>query len=154
MYSPVILAAILSFCVHGGLTITCPKSSAQWCQTKQIAQACGVRRKKNEISDVFIFFFQVTEQCEKYVWKIRDDNNKVNFTLYYETLCPDCRQFMTTELWKAYQTIPDIMNITLVPYGNAHETYNSTSRMYDFVCQHGPNECVGNLIHVKFKMNL
>lgn len=91
--------------------------------------------------------FQVVDQCEKYVWA----DEKVNFALYYETLCPDCRQFMTTQLWTAYQSILDIINITLVPYGNARETYNPTTKLYDFVCQHGPNECLGNLIHVKFE---
>ena len=72
----------------------------------------------------------------------------MDFTLYYETLCPDCRQFMTTELYKAYQSVLDIVNITVVPYGNARETYDSTNQTYQFVCQHGPEECLGNLIHV------
>jgi interferon gamma-inducible protein 30 len=95
--------------------------------------------------------FQVTEQCQSYVWKVRDSNDKVNFTLYYETLCPDCRQFMTTELYKAYQSVLYIVNITLVPYGNAHETYQPATQLYQFVCQHGADECLGNLIHVKYK---
>jgi interferon gamma-inducible protein 30 len=56
---------------------------------------------------------------------------------------------MTTELYKTYQSVLDIVNISLVPYGNAHETYDPTSQTYQFTCQHGPNECVGNLIHVK-----
>ena len=73
----------------------------------------------------------------------------MNFSLYYETLCPYCRQFFTEQLAKAYQTIPDIINITIVPYGNAHETYDSSSQMYQFTCQHGSDECVGNLIHVR-----
>ena len=72
----------------------------------------------------------------------------MDFALYYETLCPDCRQFMTTELYKAYQSVLDIMGITIVPYGNADETYDSTNQTYLFVCQHGPEECLGNLIHV------
>ncbi|CAF4193870.1 unnamed protein product [Rotaria sp. Silwood2] len=54
---------------------------------------------------------------------------------------------MATQLLRTYQTILDIINITIVPYGNAHETYNPTTRLYQFVCQHGPDECLGNLIH-------
>ncbi|CAF4193246.1 unnamed protein product [Rotaria sp. Silwood2] len=130
MYSSLIFSTIFIFCINGVLTINCPKLSAKWCQSKEIAKACGV-----------------TEQCQKFVWKIRDGNDKVNFTLYYETLCPDCRHFMTTQLLRTYQTILDITNITIVPYGNAHETYNPTTRLYQFVCQHGPDECLGNLIH-------
>jgi interferon gamma-inducible protein 30 len=76
-------------------------------------------------------------------------NEKVNFTLYYESLCPDCRQFMTTELHRAYQSVLDIANISIVPYGNAHETYDPTTQLYQFTCQHGAAECLGNLIHVK-----
>ncbi len=101
-----------------------------------------------------IFFFQVTEQCKSYVWNVQAENDKVNFTLYYETLCPDCRQFMTTELYKAYQSVLDIVNMTLVPYGNAHESYQPSTQRYQFTCQHGADECEGNLIHVKSKPRL
>jgi interferon gamma-inducible protein 30 len=96
-----------------------------------------------------ILLFQVIEQCNSFVWKVRDGNDKVNFTLYYETLCPDCRQFIKTELYRAYNSVLDIVNITLVPYGNAHETYQPATQDYAFVCQHGADECLGNLIHVK-----
>ena len=55
---------------------------------------------------------------------------------------------MTTQLWKAFQTIPEIMNISFVPYGNARETYRPETKLYQFYCQHGADECYGNLIHV------
>jgi interferon gamma-inducible protein 30 len=58
---------------------------------------------------------------------------------------------MTSELYKAYQSVLDIVNISLVPYGNAHEVYDPTNQTYKFTCQHGPNECAANLIHVKSK---
>jgi interferon gamma-inducible protein 30 len=76
-------------------------------------------------------------------------DDKVNFALYYETLCPDCRNFMTTELTRAYQSVLSITNISIVPYGNARETYDSTTQLYEFTCQHGAPECLGNIIHVK-----
>jgi len=101
-----------------------------------------------------IFLFQVIEQCKSFVWKVQDANDKVNFSLYYETLCPYCRQFIVAQLSKAYETILDIINITIVPYGNAHETYDSSSQLYKFTCQHGPQECLGNLVHVKTKKDV
>ena len=55
---------------------------------------------------------------------------------------------MQTQLHKAYGAILDIMNISLVPYGNARESYDPSSQMYQFTCQHGSQECLGNLIHV------
>jgi hypothetical protein len=42
MYASVVLSIILIICISDGLTIDCPKSSAEWCKTKEIAQACGV----------------------------------------------------------------------------------------------------------------
>lgn len=75
-------------------------------------------------------------------------DDRVNFTLYYETLCPDCRQFVSTQVWKAYHSILNITNFAVVPYGNARETYDSSSQQYVFTCQHGAQECLGNIIHV------
>ncbi len=42
MYASLILSTIVIFCINGGLTIDCPKTSGRWCETKEIAQACGV----------------------------------------------------------------------------------------------------------------
>ncbi|UJR37345.1 hypothetical protein I4U23_030053 [Adineta vaga] len=130
MYTSLILSTILLSCIHGGLTIDCPKSSTKWCDNKDIAQACGV-----------------VDQCTKYVWNIRDVNDRVNLTIYYETLCPDCRQFISTQVWNAYQSILSIVNISFVPYGNAREVYRPETQLYQFYCQHGSDECYGNLIH-------
>ncbi|CAF1247172.1 unnamed protein product [Rotaria sp. Silwood1] len=109
--------------------IKCPNSSAHWCKTKEIAAACGV-----------------TKQCASFVWKTMD-NDRVNFTIYYEALCADCRQFIITQVWFAYQAVADIVNLTFIPYGNAHEVYRPETQLYQFYCQHGPDECYANLIH-------
>ncbi len=39
------------------------------------------------------------------------------------------------------------MNITFVPYGNARELYRPETQLYQYYCQHGAEECYGNLIH-------
>lgn len=69
---------------------------------------------------------------------------KVDVTLYYESLCPDCQLFIRQQLYPTYLKIGDIFNLTLVPYGNAEETKRGDK--WVFQCQHGPNECLGNLI--------
>ena len=73
----------------------------------------------------------------------------MNLTIYYESLCADCRQFIITQVWNAFEAVLDIVNITLIPYGNANETYRPETKLYQFYCQHGPDECFANLIHVR-----
>ncbi len=150
MYVSLIVSTILIFLINDGLTIDCPNSPSKWCETKDIAQACGVCKQRSLLYSFFNeFFFQVTEQCTAYVWKARVGSERVNLSIYYETLCPDCRQFISTQVWNAYQSILDIVNITFVPYGNARELYRPETKLYQYYCQHGAEECYGNLIHVK-----
>lgn len=70
----------------------------------------------------------------------------VGITLYYESLCPGCRAFIANQLYPTYTKVKDIMDVTLVPYGNAQESWDG--QQWRFSCQHGEAECVGNLIEV------
>jgi interferon gamma-inducible protein 30 len=74
----------------------------------------------------------------------------VRVDLYYESLCPYCKEFIAGSFWTAYQApgVASIMNISLIPYGNAQET-QLASGLWQFTCQHGDNECVGNLLEVR-----
>ena len=80
---------------------------------------------------------------------------KVQIDLYDESLCPYCREFVTGELKKAINTpnISLIADINIWPYGNAKETKAGGS--YNYTCQHGAEECAGNLIEAcaLFKLN-
>ncbi|CAF3567407.1 unnamed protein product [Rotaria sp. Silwood1] len=111
-----IISTILFLLVNNGLTIDCPSSPSKWCETKEIAQACDV-----------------IEQCEAYIWKTRTESDRVNLSIYYETLCPDSRKFITTQVWNTYQSILDIVNITFVPYGNARELYRPETKLEQFL---------------------
>lgn len=73
-----------------------------------------------------------------------DDAPKVALDLYFESLCPDCQLFVRQQLYPTYLRIGEIINLTLIPYGNADE-YREGSK-WVFECQHGPKECEGNLI--------
>ncbi|XP_060744020.1 gamma-interferon-inducible lysosomal thiol reductase-like [Tachysurus vachellii] len=68
----------------------------------------------------------------------------VNVSLYYESLCPDCQKFMVLQFMPTFIMLSDIMHVDLVPYGNAQE--KQVGDKYEFTCQHGPDECLGNMI--------
>uniref|UniRef100_A0A672GAI3 Gamma-interferon-inducible lysosomal thiol reductase n=1 Tax=Salarias fasciatus TaxID=181472 RepID=A0A672GAI3_SALFA len=66
----------------------------------------------------------------------------VSVTLYYESMCPSCRVFITQQLFPTWTMLQDIMAITLVPFGNTKiPSVNPV-----FACQHGQPECRGNMI--------
>ncbi|XP_067134316.1 gamma-interferon-inducible lysosomal thiol reductase-like [Centruroides vittatus] len=66
-------------------------------------------------------------------------------SVYYETLCPDSKRFILDQLWPTYQAVSDIIDVDLIPYGKAYET-ELNNGTYLFHCQHGPDECYGNII--------
>lgn len=107
------LSFILILVFSKELYASCPRDPADWCLNIENAKSCNI-----------------VKQCWENVWSIKknekiDVNGLVNFTLYYETLCPDCKNFMSSQILEAYLTVKDIMNLTLVPYGNAKVIFNN-----------------------------
>jgi len=74
-------------------------------------------------------------------------NDTLYLNVYYESLCPDSARFINTQLSTAYTQVRDILNITFVPFGKANYTKNDESNLWTFTCQHGDEECYGNLLH-------
>ncbi|KAH8311919.1 hypothetical protein KR044_008555, partial [Drosophila immigrans] len=70
---------------------------------------------------------------------------KLPITLYYEALCPYCRQFVTEQLNPSMvrQDRLAFTELILVPYGNARKD-NATGNVK---CQHGVPECELNAWH-------
>ena len=79
MYTSLVLSTILLFCTHGGLAIDCPQSSANWCDNREVAQACGVSLRST--LEIFVdLSVQVVSQCTEYVWAVAADNDRVNLS--------------------------------------------------------------------------
>lgn len=72
-------------------------------------------------------------------------DERVKIQLYYECLCPDCRDFDTTQFKGTVITLGSYLDIKLYPYGNA-QTVKHDGQV-EFICQHGPTECYGNKLH-------
>ncbi|OXA50758.1 Gamma-interferon-inducible lysosomal thiol reductase [Folsomia candida] len=74
------------------------------------------------------------------------NEEKLKVSVYYESLCPDSKRFIRTQLYPVKRSsLGDKFVVELIPYGKATTTPTSTS--YEFSCQHGENECNGNKMH-------
>mmetsp|Transcript_9130 Transcript_9130/g.12256 ORF Transcript_9130/g.12256 Transcript_9130/m.12256 type:complete len:217 (-) Transcript_9130:32-682(-) len=70
--------------------------------------------------------------------------NVSNLQVYYESLCPDSIGLITGSLNDAFNNVPELFTLEMVPFGKAVETGQAPNGTYTFTCQHGPDECVGN----------
>jgi len=107
----------------------CNVSPQYWCDSKEIAEQCGV-----------------IHACYNH-WQTFQKAEPVSVELYYESLCPDCREFISDQFYPSWVLLQDsgILSVDLIAYGNAHESQLSSGQ-WNYTCQHGPKECEGNLI--------
>uniref|UniRef100_A0A8C3HGF5 Gamma-interferon-inducible lysosomal thiol reductase n=1 Tax=Chrysemys picta bellii TaxID=8478 RepID=A0A8C3HGF5_CHRPI len=97
-----LLAALALWAASGGDSLpACNYPPRLLCSSWKIAVAC-----------------QVEKLCPKF-YHHPQAANPVSLSLYYESLCPACRNFLVTQLFPTWVMLSDIMDITLVPYGNA-----------------------------------
>jgi len=85
--------------------------------------------------------------------RIKDGDELVKINVYYESLCPDSKAFITQQLGPVYQKFKKYLEVELRPYGNANATWQAgrdpkkEGGRWGFGCQHGVLECLGNLLH-------
>lgn len=85
---------------------------------------------------------------ERKTWNHLSDSHspkQVEIGVYYESRCPDSKEFIIQQLIPTMKAVPDIIDLVLVPYGKAR-TLREGGQI-KFRCQHGPEECRGNNLH-------
>ncbi|XP_077498835.1 gamma-interferon-inducible lysosomal thiol reductase-like [Amblyomma americanum] len=83
--------------------------------------------------------------------------------VYYESLCPYSIAFITEQLWPTYVRVGYLMDVQLIPFGNAFKEQQQQQQSREerfalgrsrqgkeaeakYSCQHGPEECFGNVV--------
>jgi len=76
------------------------------------------------------------------------DAKKVKVELYMEAACPGCQFFTTHVLAPVLQEpgMADIMDLRIIPAGNAEIKEDEETKEESIDCQHGEAECEGNKI--------
>ncbi|KAL0333172.1 UNVERIFIED_CONTAM: GILT-like protein F37H8.5 [Sesamum angustifolium] len=83
--------------------------------------------------DVSLHFSKISSSEDH----IDDSENRVNLSVYYESLCPYCANFIVNHLVNIFHTdLLNIVNLRLVPWGNTRIGSNDS-----WICQHGVDEC-------------
>ncbi|KAK4392341.1 GILT-like protein F37H8.5 [Sesamum angolense] len=83
--------------------------------------------------DVSLHFSKISSSEDH----IDDSENRVNLSVYYESLCPYCANFIVNHLVNIFHTdLLSIVNLRLVPWGNTRIGSNDS-----WICQHGVDEC-------------
>ncbi|KAK3873596.1 hypothetical protein Pcinc_021401 [Petrolisthes cinctipes] len=70
---------------------------------------------------------------------------QVKVSVYYESLCPDSRNFFVNQLYPVWVDLSDIIDLQLTSYGKTREL-SGDGEQYEFRCQHGPRECASNVM--------
>ena len=71
---------------------------------------------------------------------VEKKKKKVSVGVFVESLCPGCKQDFAEQVFPAYELLQDIIDMNIVPYGNAEIDLEAK----ELECQHGEGECIAN----------
>jgi len=92
----------------------------------------------------FILCLQFHPSLTKISSSKKGQEDLLTIQVYYESLCPDSKNFIVQQLYPTYQKLGKYLRIDFKPFGNAEFKPDGTGG-WTFTCQHGNNECIGNL---------
>ncbi|XP_074028210.1 gamma-interferon-inducible lysosomal thiol reductase-like protein isoform X1 [Leptinotarsa decemlineata] len=73
-------------------------------------------------------------------------SERLNVTVYYETLCPFAKKFIVEQLHPLlHSDLSPYIELELIPYGKA-KTEKKNDTHFEFTCHHKAAECYGNKI--------
>jgi len=88
----------------------------------------------------------IQNSSEESVYGGSEQDPTVRIDVYYECLCPDSRYFVLHELIPTYEKVGSLLDVNLWAYGKASSSVVGSGG-YKFECQHGEDECIGNIYH-------
>ena len=71
------------------------------------------------------------------------NSESVQLQAYYESMCPYSMQWFREQLYPTWAELKEYMVVDFTPFGNAN--FTAVGNGWCFMCQHGPDECIGNL---------
>ncbi|XP_063836872.1 GILT-like protein 1 isoform X1 [Ostrinia nubilalis] len=98
--------------------------------------------RMNKMKSLLVFCLLVTIYGA--LAKTKKSEDKVKIAVYYESLCPDSKKFITEQLAPVWRDFRGVVKVKLVPYGKS--THDKVDGKWQFICHHGPDECYGNKV--------
>jgi interferon gamma-inducible protein 30 len=74
------------------------------------------------------------------------NSEKVKIAIFIESLCPFCNRYIKNSFknFTKNKIFVDLADVEFYSFGNAYEQLKGGE--YSFICQHGDNECYGNIL--------
>lgn len=93
------------------------------------------------VNAVLILGSPAASRVENPALNTTSNANPVEITLYYEALCPYCRNFIRGQLYPTFLKLrgTGILKVKLFAHGNAAESWDG--QRWNYRCQHGTREC-------------